>query len=222
MTDKHPYIAAPGYLVKVINQFRKSFPSNVDASTLQKLGLAPKNESSILNILRFLNLIDKEGNKTEKGKVLLLDDVEFAKQFAELVKEAYTDLFNIYGEDTWKLDTKKLITFFRKSDDTTENVGQCQASTFLRLAGFSGHGEIPSSKSNTSKPLDKKVGKKRDKIEYSTHSNVDTQKNGQIETAPKHNDFGLTVRIEINLPADGDQATYDRIFKSIKENLLNG
>jgi hypothetical protein len=30
------------------------------------------------------------------------------------------------------------------------------------------------------------------------------------------------VRIEINLPADGDQETYDRIFKSIRENLLNG
>jgi hypothetical protein len=34
--------------------------------------------------------------------------------------------------------------------------------------------------------------------------------------------LGLTVRIEINLPATGDQETYDKIFKSIRENLLNG
>lgn len=33
---------------------------------------------------------------------------------------------------------------------------------------------------------------------------------------------GLTVRIEVNLPASGDQATYDRIFRSIRENLING
>ncbi|MDE2180489.1 MAG: hypothetical protein KGJ40_06545 [candidate division NC10 bacterium] len=33
---------------------------------------------------------------------------------------------------------------------------------------------------------------------------------------------GLTVRIEINLPAQGDQETHDRIFQSIKQNLLNG
>lgn len=33
---------------------------------------------------------------------------------------------------------------------------------------------------------------------------------------------GLTVRIEINLPPGGDQATYGAIFKSIRENLLNG
>lgn len=32
----------------------------------------------------------------------------------------------------------------------------------------------------------------------------------------------LTVRIEVNLPAQADQETYDRIFKSIRANLLNG
>jgi hypothetical protein len=32
---------------------------------------------------------------------------------------------------------------------------------------------------------------------------------------------GLTVRIEVNLPAAGDQETYDKIFRSIRENLLN-
>jgi hypothetical protein len=35
-------------------------------------------------------------------------------------------------------------------------------------------------------------------------------------------EVGLTVRIEVNLPAAADQETYDRIFRSIRENLLNG
>ena len=39
---------------------------------------------------------------------------------------------------------------------------------------------------------------------------------------PSCNSVGLTVRIEINLPAGGDKETYDAIFQSIKENLLNG
>ena len=42
------------------------------------------------------------------------------------------------------------------------------------------------------------------------------------EQNDNRNQVGLTVRIEINLPAEGDQETYDRIFKSIRENLLNG
>jgi hypothetical protein len=34
--------------------------------------------------------------------------------------------------------------------------------------------------------------------------------------------FGLTVRIEVNLPAEGEQQTYDRIFRSIRKNLIDG
>lgn len=31
----------------------------------------------------------------------------------------------------------------------------------------------------------------------------------------------MTVRIEINLPAEGSQETFDNIFKSIKANLID-
>jgi len=34
-------------------------------------------------------------------------------------------------------------------------------------------------------------------------------------------DIALTVRIEVNLPTASDQKTYDMIFRSIRENLLN-
>ena len=34
-------------------------------------------------------------------------------------------------------------------------------------------------------------------------------------------DMGLTVRIEINLPPAADKETYDHIFKSIRENLID-
>lgn len=33
--------------------------------------------------------------------------------------------------------------------------------------------------------------------------------------------FGLSVRVEINLPANASASTYDNIFKSIRKNLLN-
>jgi len=40
------------------------------------------------------------------------------------------------------------------------------------------------------------------------------------EKLPAKQDMALTVRIEINLPAEGSQQTYDNIFKSIKANLF--
>jgi FKBP-type peptidyl-prolyl cis-trans isomerase (trigger factor) len=48
-------------------------------------------------------------------------------------------------------------------------------------------------------------------LNQSTKSDLNTNK-----------EFGLSVRVEINLPADGTKETYDNIFKSIKENLLGG
>src|SRR5712692_1086088 len=138
MADKHPYVSGPGGLVQVINHLRRSFPSKVSAETLQKLGFAPKNESYVLNVLRFLGLIDQEGKKTDSATKTfnVHDDAEFSQEFAKLVKNKYNDLFELHGESAWTLDTNSLITFFRSTDDTTAIVGKLQASTFQLLAGL--------------------------------------------------------------------------------------
>lgn len=221
MADKHPYVSAPGNLIKVISHFRKSFPATITAETLKKLGFAPKNESYVLNVLRFLGLINEEGKKTETASKIfnLHDSPAFSQEFSKVVKKAYSDLFEHHADDSWALDLDSLITFFRSTDDTTAIVGKRQAATFQLLAAFSGHGDMPVPKvsghtvaTSGSKPT---AGKK----------SSDT-KQTKIAVPPavqakEPRNFGMTVRIEINLPADGNQETYDRIFKSIRENLLN-
>ncbi len=121
MSDKHPYTPTSGHLVQVINHFRNSFPSTVSAETLKKLGFAPNNESYIINILRFLHLIDEEGKKSElASKVFsLTENAAFSQQFGNLVLTAYKDLFDLRGDGAWELDNNGLITFFRSSDQTT-------------------------------------------------------------------------------------------------------
>lgn len=66
MANNHAYVPAPGTIVPVINHLRNSFPASVDASTLKKLGFAPKNESYVINVLRFIGLLDQEGKKLMK------------------------------------------------------------------------------------------------------------------------------------------------------------
>lgn len=227
MSDKHPYISGTGGLVQTINQFRKSFPATVNAGTLQKLGYAPNNETYVLNTLRFLGLLDDEGKRTDAAtKVFNLhDDAQFSKGFGELVNAAYKDLFDLHKEAAWALDADSLITFFRSNDDTSAIVGKRQASTFQLLAAFSGHGDVPqpraSGKKSNGTPKPKAV--KKPAGSAGAHAPTDTKTldlSGRVpEPQPP---VGLSVRIEVNLPADGDQETYDRIFKSIRENLLNG
>jgi hypothetical protein len=222
MADKHPYVQGPGALVQVVTQFRKSFPPTVTATTLQKLGFAPNNESYVLNVLRFLGLIDQEGKKTpEATKTFnLSDDNAFSNAFAGLVSKAYADLFELHGDAAWALQSPALIAFFRTQDETTAIVGKLQASTFKVLAAYSGHGDVPALKAAGTKlqKSPKPAASKASHIsappaKVSASSGATDKTSGLV---------GLTVRIEINLPAEGDQATYDRIFKSIRENLLNG
>lgn len=220
MSEKHPYVISHGPLIQVINHLRKSFPSSVTSNTLKKLGYAKKNESYVVNTLRFIGVIDESGSKTDKAAKIFSqhEDSAFQKEFSKLVEASYKELFSLH-KDAWTLGTDALITFFRETDQSSSLVGKKQANTFKAFAGLSGHIELPDQKAKRTTPggkAEKKV-KKKQRIEKKKKEEIDVQL-----PPPSKNPFGLTVRVEINLPADGDQETYDRIFQSIRENLLNG
>jgi hypothetical protein len=224
MADKHPYIPASGYLVKVISQFRRSFPAQVTADTLKKLGIAPKNESYLLNIVRFLGLIDQEGNRTEVAQKIFTqaDDAKFSQEFEKLVRKAYDGLFELHGkENAWNLDSNTLISYFRSSDQTTDTVGKLQASTFQVLAAYAGHGDVPAGRGTASKASTSNAKGKGAKPGRTAAKEAKVSPVTKNELGRRISNLGLSVRIEVNLPADGNQETYDRIFRSIRENLLD-
>ena len=216
LPERHPYAPAPGGIAGAITHFRKSFPPNVTAETLKQLGIATKNESYVINVLRFIGAIDKDGNRTNKAETVFShhDDGDFQKAFEELVKAAYGDLFDLHKDTAWGLSANKLIAFFRSKDKTTDLVGRRQAATFQLLAGFAGHGALPAAASATPKASPKPAKQSKAPKVILGDSQPQTR-SGQGR------EFGLTVRVEVNLPPAGDQETYDRIFRSIRENLLN-
>lgn len=221
--NNHPYIPSPGILVQTFTQLRKLFPARVDAETLKKLSLAPKNESVVIATLKFLGLIDDEGNKTETAKKVFLkhDDKAFAVALEKAVKEAYSSLFGQMGDTVWTADRNSLISFFRVEDETGALTAKRQAITFETLAALCGHGDTPAAKSPRKNGAPRGTRKKKPtaKNDERTEGSLSTASGSR--RASREKDFGLTVRIEINLPAQGDQDTYDRIFQSIREHLLN-
>ncbi len=90
MAGTHPYISGPGNIAQMVSQLRKSFPGTISSETVKKLGLAPNNESYVINVLQFIGVIDSEGKKTtEAAKVFSHHkDDEFAKSFSSLVENA--------------------------------------------------------------------------------------------------------------------------------------
>jgi hypothetical protein len=218
VADKHPYSpGGPGGITAAITQLRKSFPKSVDADTLKKLQIAPSNESYIINILRFIGAIDLDGSRTDAAAATFSKaDDEFKSDFESMLRKAYSGLFELRGEDAWTLPGDKLKGYFRGTDQTSDIVGRNQANTFLALASLAGHGEAPKPTAAKSVTKDKapKVSKRMQNNEGTSDS---LERSG---SAPRNQDFGLTVRIEVNLPQQGDQDTYDKIFRSIRDNLF--
>lgn len=224
----HPYIPSPGVLVQTFTQFRKAMPAKVDASTLKKLSLAPSNESMVLGVLRFLALIDSEGNRTQEGKEVFLqhEDAKFAKSLEAVVKRSYGALFEHRGDDAWLAERDQLVGFFRATDETSNITATRQALAFETLASLSGHGDpavkrttMPSKKNGAAQTS---RAERAGKITDPRPANTKESKVVIGSTDEAGKGVALTVRIEVNLPAQGDQETYDRIFKSIRSNLLNG
>ena len=114
MASRHPYISSPGSIERIITYLRSTFPSSIKVDTIQKLGIAPKNEYSVINALQFIGLIDETGKANEEKKSKAFsgqNDEEFAEAFSEIIKEAYKDLFDLRDDKAWTLDDDDLKKF---------------------------------------------------------------------------------------------------------------
>lgn len=155
--------------------------------------------------------------------MFVLDDDDFPSAFEGLVKEAYSDLFELRGDEAWSLSKKELTSYFRTTDKTSDAIGGRQAAVFITFRALAGHEQqrdkpAPSvTKSAHSAKAKPAAAKKAAGAEVKTATKATEKAN----TNDQRRDMALTVRVEINLPANGTKETYDAIFKSIKANLID-
>jgi Family of unknown function (DUF5343) len=225
----YPYISGQAALVQTFSQLRKGFPGKVDAGYLQRFNIAPANESYVISILRFLGLIDEEGNRAQvETDYFFGNDDSFKSGLEGALRRAYSQVFDEMGDGALDAPKGDLTHWFRASDKTSDLVGQRQASTFQTLAALAGHGDLPTARSGAAKkttaaspgPVAKKTAAKKATHEKPEEKPVEGDGDGD-SGGKKRQDVGLTVRIEVNLPPDGDADTYDAIFASIKKHLMS-
>lgn len=236
MPITYPYTSGQGALVKSFEQFRRSVPAVIDAGLLQRFSIAPANESYVISIFRFLGIID-EGGKVVEDKTAFLygADAEFKSGLEALLRDAYAPLFAEHGSDAWASTKAALTTWFRVSDKSSELIGGRQASTFLTLAALAGHGEPvkPASTPASGSPRKSRGGadsKPAPASQSAGRATADasatrTSQPKKKENSTTHDELpeavGLTVRVEVNLPAAASPEVYDAIFASIRKNLID-
>ncbi len=234
MATSFPY-ASGGSLAKAVAQFRQSFPPVVNASTLKKFTIAPNNESYVIAVLRFLGFIDEEGNRRDDNIGYFYGaDAGFQQGLEATLRAAYKPLFDDFGDAALDKTRDDLVPWFRATDKSSQIVGGRQAATFTALAALAGHGEppaIPNAPSASGNESGTKAKPKPKSTPKPEGKSADAPKAGEasMQRPPVNlagvggsTDVGLTVRIEVNLPAGGDESTYDAIFKSIRKNLIDG
>lgn len=210
-------------LEQLLNHLRNSFPTVVDAGTLKKLNVAPNNESYVLNTIRFLGLIDGDSKRTQSGQSAFSKEGEdFSNAFGQMVKNAYGPLFELHSDRTWNLTQDQLVSFFRGEDSSSRDVARRQANTFLKLSEFAGqrsqNGSSPAKKApKNGQPKPMRVAQKSGARQKEMPPIDVRQTGGGGRTA----EVSLGVRIEVILPQATDQAVYDAIFRSIRENLIS-
>lgn len=217
----HPYISGANNVAQMIGFLRKNFPATVTSETVKKFSLAPNNESYVINALQFIGVIDEEGKRTTKGHdIFVMNDDTFPKAFEGLIREAYSDLLELRGEEAWTLSRKDLTAYFRTTDKTSEVIGGRQAGVFQMFRSLAGHQTVEEKATTKISPKTKQTKPKPIAQPKAKDSNAGIE-TSNIEIKGGRKDMALTVRIEINLPANGSQQTYDNIFKSIRANLID-
>ncbi len=225
-----PYISGAGNISTIISFLRKNFPSSVTADTIKKYQIAPNNESYVINTLQFLGLLDAESKKTQLGTTTFTihSDDDFSSAFSEIVRSVYKELFELHGENAWSLEKNKLIGYFRQADKTSDIIGQRQAAVFQVLAGISGKIDpSPEGKKVTlqtkgnQKSKSSKIKVAGSKPEKLIETKVAPKPLVEVDPGVPSKSVSLNVRIEVNLPSGAPPETYDSIFKSIREHLMN-
>ncbi len=204
------YLISTKNLPEILKAIRQAQPpERFTNKFLEGLDFKSTNDRAIIGVLKALGFLDESG--TPKQPYFdYMDDERHKSVLAEGIRRAYADLFKLNKDANekdaaWVKNKLKMLTQGTKSDTMMAKMKP----TFLSLCK---EADFSSSVATASKET---------KAETPNESQPSAplpqeQPNGR----GKQHRFGLAYNIHIELPAVRDQAVYDAIFKSLRENLL--
>jgi hypothetical protein len=209
MALANTYLAQAKNLQAILDSIRAAqAPERFTVKFLENLGYKSTNDRNIIPVLKTLGLLDESG--APKPRYYRFLDQELWKQvLAEGVREGYGDLFALNNSAhqmdlKWVKNKLKTLTQGSKSEPVLNKM----AMTFVSLAKL-GDFSTPS----TAKPI-------APKPEEAAQLPTTSPEEGKRSDTSRGRHLSLAYNIHVELPAVRDQAVYDAIFRSLRENLL--
>ena len=210
-------------------KFKISIPKEVTANYLSStLGMTLLSaQKNILPYLRLTGLIDQDGKTTDKA-IKWRDDNQYPEVCENIRKEIYPqELLDLATPND--LDRNSIQTWFANNTGSGASQAGKQAAFYIMLcdADLSKEGETkaqpakikPKKEIPLNKASNNNVNAKQDlttQSEVSLPKEPPNKKSGSSNIIPQFH-----FNIQIVLPENASQDTYDNIFKSIATYLLN-
>jgi len=198
----YPYILSQEKLKSFLTEISsRGIPEKIAHEYLTSIGYKSTNDRPIIKILKFIEMIDANG-KPNNNYANFRDSTQTKQVMATLLKKAYSDLFVPYPDPIHE-DKKKLDNWFKTKMGVGDRTAERASSTFLTLCSFAEFKELEKEeKEDKTKERKIEVGEKKE------------------EKTPPSEGVVVNLNIQLVLPATENVDVYDKIFKSLKENIL--
>jgi hypothetical protein len=199
----YPYTTVPGRIRAFLETIRSaSVPDKANRAWLPKIGFNSSNDRTLLSVLKFIGFINERGNPTDRWKEYRR--ANHAEVLGEAVRDAYNSLFIVY-DDAGSRSTNELKDFFRAETESAEGTVSKMVDTFNALCRMSSF--APGKASAFEAIQDEKFSLQLKDVGHAAKS----------KRFPS--DRNITININLNLPATGDEEIYAKIFRALKEHL---
>ncbi|MBR9701464.1 DUF5343 domain-containing protein [Candidatus Pacearchaeota archaeon] len=177
-------------------------PEKITTKWLESIGLKSTNDRAIITLLKALKFIDNSGTPTDTYKQYRNSSLSKIIM-SKAIKEYYSSLFKVYPNANEK-DIEALNNFFRSHTNVGEKALTLMTATFRALCGlgdFKSEIKIP------------ETIKEDGKLE------TDIEVNNQGGMQKKN--VTINLNVQLTLPETENEEIYNKLFKSMKQNLLD-
>lgn len=208
MTE-YTYTSGTGKLKKFLSEIPTSgVPERLIQKELEKRGYKTKEDRKIIPVLKSIGFLDSSNKPTKRYADYRNSEIS-KMVLAEGIRDGYPDLFKTFP-DAYMQDSKKLKGYFSSVTKVGESAINYMVGTFQTLCSLADFGDGPVIVPEN----------REDPSELGTAKGKD----GKLQTfqeLPVGNAVTINVNLQLSLPETKDYEVYDKIFESLKKNLLD-
>lgn len=199
MAEKIPYLTKVNAIKDFLAKAQSTgVPPKVTQDYLKTIGFTSSSDRPLIPLFVYLGFLTSDGTPTDVYRAYR-DKKRAPKVLAKAIKSAYGGLYATYPDANGQ-DNEALANYLRPTTGLGETAVGAMVGTFKMLCSLADFSDLE----EVEEPEEKEEGKKP-----------------RVRTRDLSYDApSLTINLQLTLPATDNEAIYDKLFASLRKNLL--